>query len=129
MRRLRSRQPGGSSPLLLGFLLVVFTVGGLSFFLSVTHPHHAAILEPASRAALTDGTAAPDLPATAFGGAPSCGTLLPDTELGGDVVSWGSNHKLASADACCASCASAKGCNGARRFPPFLSVNGSLPQL
>lgn len=49
--------------------------------------------------------------AGATGSSGRCGEALADTELGGDVVRWGADHKMASAAACCAACAAAPGCN------------------
>lgn len=103
---LRGRQPGSASPVLLSFLTAVFLVAAISLLLLVSHPHHEALVDSASLVRPAAGV-------PAAGGAGSCAVHLSDTELGGDVVSWGANHKLDSAGACCAACSSTDACNGA----------------
>jgi cyclophilin family peptidyl-prolyl cis-trans isomerase len=66
--------------------------------------------EPAAPSAAAKGAHEPDF-APVGGGACASGRVFAQTELGGEVVRWGHDHRTESAGECCAACASAAGCN------------------
>ena len=60
---------------------------------------------------LSQGDTAKAAAGGGLSGEPSCGPLLPGTELGGDVVRWGADHLKGTAAECCAACTAELACN------------------